>query len=163
MHENLRGKQNCTLTVSARRLPSYAQDVHILVGTDAQWVLDEVLAALSSPENSFTVCSNGRDVPAAIKTRTPDIAILDLQFGTMGGMAVTMNLRLDHSDHRIPHIPVLMLLDRDADVHLAKRSGAEGWLVKPLDALRIQRAIRALVAGDSWHEGTTAGASSTSH
>ena len=40
--------------------------MHILVGTDAQWVLDDVLAALSSPENSFTVCSNGRDVPEAI-------------------------------------------------------------------------------------------------
>lgn len=135
--------------------------MHIFVGTDAQWVLDEILAALSSPENSFTVCSNGRDVPEAIQARTPDIAILDLQFGSMGGMAVTMDLRLDHSDHRIPHIPVLMLLDRDADVHLARRSGAEGWIVKPLDALRIQRAVRALTAGEIWHEGTTAGATST--
>jgi CheY-like chemotaxis protein len=81
----------------------------------------------------------------------------------MGGMAVTMNLRLDHSDHRIPHIPVLMLLDRNADVHLARRSGAEGWIVKPLDALRIQRAVRAIVDGDIWHEGTTAGASPVAH
>jgi DNA-binding response OmpR family regulator len=137
--------------------------VHILIGTDAQWVLDDILGALSSPENSFTVCSNGRDVPEAIETRTPDIAILDLQFGTMGGMAVTMNLRLDHSDHRIPHIPVLMLLDRNADVHLARRSGAEGWIVKPLDALRIQRAVHAIVDGDTWHEGTTAGASPVAH
>jgi CheY-like chemotaxis protein len=81
----------------------------------------------------------------------------------MGGMAVTMNLRLDHSDHRIPHIPVLMLLDRNADVHLARRSGAEGWIVKPLDALRIQRAVHAIVDGDTWHEGTTAGASPVAH
>ena len=130
--------------------------MHILVGTDAQWVLDEVLAALSSPENSFTVCSNGRDVPEAIKARTPDVAILDLQFGTMGGMAVTMNLRLDHSDHRIPHIPVLMLLDRDADVHLAKRSGADGWLIKPLDALRLRRASKAIAGGGCFAEGIPA-------
>jgi DNA-binding response OmpR family regulator len=56
-----------------------------------------------------------------------------------------MNLRLDHSDHRIPYVPVLMLLDREADVHLAKRSGADGWLVKPLDALRLQLAARSIV------------------
>ena len=109
--------------------------MHILLATDAQWVLDDVLAALGAPDTSFTVCRNGRDVPQAIETRTPDLAILDLQVGSMGGMAITMNLRLDHSDHRIPHVPVLMLLDREADVHLAKRSGAEGWIIKPLDAL----------------------------
>ena len=54
----------------------------------------------------------------------------------MGGMAVTMALRLDESAGMLPHVPVLMLLDRRADVHLARRSGADGWLIKPLDPLR---------------------------
>ena len=45
--------------------------------------------------------------------------VLDLQIGSMGGMAVTMALRLDESSGRLPHVPVLMLLDRVADVHLA--------------------------------------------
>ena len=71
-------------------------------------------------------------------------AIFDLQIGSMGGMAVTMALRLDESSGRLPHVPVLMLLDRIADVHLAKRSGADGWLVKPLDPLRLRRAVRAV-------------------
>jgi len=81
------------------------------------------------------------------------VAVLDLQIGSMGAMAVTMDLRLDHSDHRIPNVPVLMLLDRKADVHLARRSGANGWIIKPLDALRIQRAAHAVANGDSWHDG----------
>ena len=139
------------LTVSASNAKILG--VHILLATDAQWVLDEVLAALGSPDTSFTVCRNGRDVPEAIATRTPDLAVLDLQIGSMGAMAVTMNLRLDHSDHRIPHVPVLMLLDRKADVHLARRSGANGWIIKPLDALRLQRAANAVAAGESWHDG----------
>ena len=71
----------------------------------------------------------------------------------MGAMAVTMNLRLDHSDHRIPHVPVLMLLDRKADVHLARRSGANGWIIKPLDALRLQRAANAVASGETWFDG----------
>jgi DNA-binding response OmpR family regulator len=139
------------LTVSASRAKIHP--VHILLATDAQWVLDEVLAALGSPDTSFTVCRNGRDVPEAIATRTPDLAVLDLQIGSMGAMAVTMDLRLDHSDHRIPNVPVLMLLDRKADVHLARRSGANGWIIKPLDALRLQRAAHAVANGDSWHDG----------
>jgi len=127
--------------------------VHILLATDAQWVLDEVLAALGTPDTSFSVVRNGRDVPGVIAHRTPDLAILDLQIGSMGAMAVAMDLRLDHSGGRIPHIPVLMLLDRLADVHLARRSGAEGWLIKPLDALRLSRAALAVSAGQLWHEG----------
>ena len=127
--------------------------MHILLATDAQWVLDEVHAALGTPETSFVVCSDGRDVSKAIKQRTPDLAVLDLQCGSMGAMAITMDLRLDHSDGRAPSVPVLMLLDRVADVHLAKRSGAQGWLIKPLDSLRLRRAANAVAAGEVWHEG----------
>jgi len=71
----------------------------------------------------------------------------------MGAMAVTMDLRLDYSDGRAPEVPVLMLLDRVADVHLARRSGAQGWLIKPLDSLRLRRAANAIAAGEHWHEG----------
>ena len=46
-----------------------------------------------------------------------------------------------------------MLLDRVADVHLAKRCGADGWLVKPLDPLRLRRAARAVAAGSRYTEG----------
>lgn len=122
--------------------------MHILLATDAQWVLDEVVAALGSPETSFTVCSNGRDVTAAVTARTPDLAVLDSQIGSMGGFAVTMDLRLDETGGRLPHIPVLMLLDRDADAQLAKRSGADIWLVKPLNALTLRRTAQSLVAGE---------------
>ena len=71
----------------------------------------------------------------------------------MGGMAITMSLRLDESAGTLPHVPVVMLLDRAADVYLAQRSDAEAWLVKPLDALRLQRAARAAIAGETFHEG----------
>ncbi len=115
--------------------------MHILVATDADFVLDEVTAALAGPDTSFTVCRNGRDVAKVIAARTPDLCVLDLQIGSMGGMAVTMALRLDESAGLLPRVPVLMLLDRVADLHLAKRSAADGWVVKPLDALTLQLAV----------------------
>ena len=115
--------------------------MHVLLATDANWVVDDVVAALSDSETSFTVCRNGRDVTGVVKARTPDIAILDLQIGSMGGMATAMNLRNDESSGALEYVPILMLLDRDADVHLARRSGADGWLVKPIDPLRLRRAV----------------------
>ena len=126
--------------------------MHVLVATDAQHMLDDIIAALGTPETSFTVCRDGRDVTLAVTQRTPDVAVLDLQVGSMGAMAVTMNLRLDESGGRLPHIPVVMLLDRISDVHLARRSGAEGWLVKPIDSLRLRRAVKEVCSGGVWHE-----------
>lgn len=126
--------------------------MHVLIATDAQYVLDDVIAALGTQETSFTVCRDGRDVTDAVRRRTPDIAVLDLQVGSMGAMAITMNLRLDESGGRLPHVPVVMLLDRLADAHLARRSGAEAWLIKPVDSLRLRRAVQEVRAGRTWHE-----------
>lgn len=119
--------------------------MHILVGADADYVLDDITAALGGPDVSFTVCRNGRDVSDVVARRTPDLVVLDLQIGSMGGMAVTMSLRLDESAGTLPHVPVLMLLDRQADVHLAKRCAADGYLVKPLNPLSLKRAARAIL------------------
>ena len=130
--------------------------MHVLIATDAPWVLADVRAALEGPGTTFTVCSNGRDVVPAIRRQTPDVAICDLQIGSMGGMAVTMALRLDESSESLPHVPVVMLLDRTADVHLARRSGAETWLVKPLDPIGLRRAVAEATAGTPSSDGELA-------
>jgi DNA-binding response OmpR family regulator len=132
--------------------------VHILLATDAPWIVDEVTAALGGPDTRFTICREGRAVAAVVRDDTPDLVIADLQIGTMGGIAVTMALRLDESVGMLPHVPVLMLLDRPADGFLARRSGAEGWLVKPLDALRLKRAVLAIGRGERYTEGVPAAA-----
>jgi DNA-binding response OmpR family regulator len=134
--------------------------VHILLATDADWIVDEVTNALGGPDDTFTVCREGRIVSEQIGEQTPDLAIFDLQIGSMGGMAVTMSLRLDESAGNAPPVPVLMLLDRVADVHLARRCNAEGWLIKPIDSLRLTRAAKALLAGGTYTEGVPVDAAS---
>jgi DNA-binding response OmpR family regulator len=127
--------------------------VHILIATDAQWVLNEIQAVFGSSSTTIQVVTNGRLVSPAVAERTPDIAILDMQVGSMGGMAITMDLRLDYSSGALPNVPILMLLDREADVHMARRSGANGWIIKPLDALRLRKAVTAIAAGGCYAEG----------
>lgn len=125
----------------------------IVIATDADWIVDEVTAALGGPDVTFLVVRDGHAVAGVVGEREPDVVITDLQVGTMGGMAIAMSLRLDESAGALPHVPIVMLLDRAADVYLAQRSGAEAWLVKPLDALRLQRAVRAVLDGRTFHEG----------
>jgi CheY-like chemotaxis protein len=134
-------------------VPGNVAPVHVLIATDADWVVDEVVAALGGPDTSFTVCRDGHAVASIVKERTPDLVVLDLQIGTMGAIAVTMALRLDESAGLLPRVDILVLLDRRADVHLARRSGADGWIVKPLDALRLRRAGHAVATGRTYHDG----------
>ena len=131
----------------------------VLIACDADWIIDDVNAALVEPGTTIRVVRAGAQVRNAVRAKAPDLAILDLQIGNMGGMATCLDLRLESGAGRIPHIPVLMLLDRAADVFLAQSSDAEGWLVKPLDAIRLRTAIKAVLAGGTHHEAQTAGVS----
>lgn len=88
----------------------------------------------------------------AVAADPPDLVVVDLQMGNMGGMAVCLELRLEESYDNLPHVPVLMLLDRRPDVFIARRSGAEGWLVKPLDPIRLRRAVTSLLDGGTFYD-----------
>ncbi|HSH23493.1 MAG TPA: response regulator [Acidimicrobiales bacterium] len=128
----------------------------ILVASDAASVIDEVTAAVGGSGTTVRSVSSGLDVVPAIRDQLPDLAVLDLQIGNMGGVATCLNLRLEQDAGRVGQVPVLLLLDRRADVFLARRSGADGWVIKPLDPLRIRRAVDALLAGDTYVDPTAA-------
>jgi DNA-binding response OmpR family regulator len=127
----------------------------VLIVSDAPWVHDEVKASLSDPGVHVRELHEGREVLPALRERLADLVILDLQIGNMGGMATCLDVRLEEGAGRLPHVPVLMLLDREADVFLARRSGAEGWVFKPLDSLGLRRAIQTVLDGGTYPGGTT--------
>lgn len=119
----------------------------VLIATDADAVFDEVDAALADEATRVVRVRSGSAVAEVVADSSPDLVVLDLQIGNMGGIATCIHLRNEAGDGRLPEVPILMLLDRQADVHLARRSGAEGWVVKPLDAFRLRRAATAILTG----------------
>lgn len=125
----------------------------MLLATDADWIHEEVDASLAGDDIEVFRVREGVEVLPTVHALSPDLVVLDLQIGNMGGMAACMDIRLDESVGRLEHVPVLMLLDRDVDAFLANRSEADGWVVKPLDAFRLRRAATALLAGEVHHEG----------
>jgi len=124
----------------------------ILVASDAPSVRHELRASLEDPDTEISEVASGPEVVESVRAGGVDLVVVDLQMGNMGGMAVCLELTLEQSYGQLEHVPVLMLLDRRPDVFLARRSAAEGWLVKPLDPLRLRRAVRALLAGGTYHD-----------
>ena len=125
----------------------------VLLATDSDRIFDEVEAALGGDGLTVYRVHAGVDVLPALAEVDPDLVILDLQIGNMGGMATCMSIRHEEGMGRIPITAVMMLLDRAADTFLAHRADADGWVIKPLDAFRLRRATQTLLDGASFFEG----------
>ena len=127
----------------------------VLLATDADRIHEEVDAAVAGDDIEVVRVNRGVDVLPTVHDLAPDLVVLDLQIGNMGGMAACMDIRLDESVGKLDHVPVLMLLDREADIFLAERCDADGWVVKPLDPMRLRQAATAVLGGGTWAEKPT--------
>lgn len=124
----------------------------VLLATDADWIRDEVEAALADADTSVSRVRRGVDVLPAVQALDPDLVVLDLQIGSMGGLATAYDLRLEEGALRIDPVKILLLLDRADDRFLARTASVDGWLVKPVDGFRLRRAARAVLDGEGWFE-----------
>jgi DNA-binding response OmpR family regulator len=118
----------------------------IVVAADAQWVRDLVKSACTAKGQRVIEVTRGQDVRAVVGKESPDLVVLDMQIGNMGGLAVAIDLRLEGSAGRIPDTSILLLLDREADRFLAKRVDADAELVKPVDPGTLRRTVTELLA-----------------
>jgi len=118
----------------------------ILVAAEAKWVRDQVRSAFVSPGQEVVEVTRGQEVRAQVAELEPDLVVLDLQIGNMGGVAVAIDLRLEESGGRLPHVRILLLLDRRDDAFIARRADVDLTLVKPVDAGVLRRAAAPLLA-----------------
>ena len=85
----------------------------VLLATDADWIHEEVDAAIAGDDIEVFRVRQGVEVLPAVQAGSPDLVVLDLQIGNMGGMASCMDIRLDESvgnrsgRHRWRRIPVV--------------------------------------------------------
>ena len=118
----------------------------IVVAADAKWVRDLVKSACTAKDQRVVEVTRGQQMRDVVGRETPDLVILDMQIGNMGGLAVAIDLRLEGSAGRIPDTSILLLLDREADRFLAKRVDADAELVKPVDPGTLRRTVTELLA-----------------
>ncbi len=121
-----------------------AEKTNVLLATAEDHIFEEISASLSRNHNVLWV-KEGVEVLKTIVKTAPVLTILDLQIGNMGGMATSLDLRLEQRAGRIPPQKILILLDREADEFLGKRSEADCWVVKPIDPLSLSQKINELV------------------
>jgi DNA-binding response OmpR family regulator len=113
----------------------------ILLVADDAWVQNQVRSALSEDTDRVVVSEDPREAVDLASESPFDIAIIDLQVQSMGGMAVTRALRDAIAGGDVAPLRIVLLLDRGADAFLAKRAGVDAHLVKPFTAQGLRRVL----------------------
>lgn len=117
--------------------------VRVLLVADVPWVLNDARASLSGPGYELIDTADPTAAAATAYDLEVDVVVTDLQVGSMGGMAVTRDVRAHAGRTGGPAPAVVMLLDRSADAWLARRAAADAWVAKPFTARQIRTAITA--------------------
>ncbi|OAN52742.1 response regulator [Paramagnetospirillum marisnigri] len=81
--------------------------------------------------------------PESSRKNQPDLVLLDINMPRKNGLQVLSEIR---SDPSLRHLPVVMLSTSSAehDVSVAYRSGAQGYVTKPMDVRDLFAAIHAV-------------------
>lgn len=109
---------------------------------EAPWVLNDVLSATDDTRYEITALDNPHQAIERIAAGEPgSVAVVDMQVGSMGGMAICRAIREERTARSAPFLPVILLLDRQADAFLARRAGAAGWVLKPFNAFRLRSVL----------------------
>ena len=118
--------------------------MNVLLIADSPWVINQTRAALGGSHAIIEVNDPYEAENAAIAAEA-DAVLIDMQVGSMGGMALVRNIKGVAMTGEAPNAPILLLLDRSADEFLAKRSGADAWLMKPFTSQDLAAALASVV------------------
>lgn len=117
----------------------------ILIVDDSAMVRKYVRQSLEAQSYLVIEASNGNEALDQLRKRSPALVISDVNMAPMDGFELVKKIREAHPRSTLP---VLMLTTEADDEHRARGRavGANGWLVKPFDPVRMGAVIRHLLS-----------------
>ncbi len=118
---------------------------HILIVEDETKLASVVADYVHHDGMSCDVIHDGAEVLAAIKARTPDLILLDLQLPHVDGLTLCKQLR------QTSHIPIIMMTARveEIDRLLGLELGADDYVCKPFSPRELVARVKAVLRRSS--------------
>ena len=115
----------------------------VIVIEDERNIIEAISFILSRDGWDVATHSNGHDAVDAVRTRRPDVVILDVMLPGKSGFEILTEIR---GDDELGQIPVLMLTARGQtkDREMAERAGASAYMTKPFSNTEVLDAVRQL-------------------
>ncbi len=118
----------------------------ILLVADDRWVQNDVASAIDDVSTALVTVTDPREAARVAGDQRHDVIVVDMQVGSMGGVALVRELRDAMNSGDVERAPMVMLLDRKDDAFLAKRVGAAAFVGKPFTAQELRTALAAAVS-----------------
>lgn len=121
--------------------------VRVLIADDHPVVRSGLAALLQSIPGMTVVAqaSTGREAVREAALTRPDVVVMDLRMPQLDGVQATREILRQHPDAAVL---VLTMFDEDGLIAEALDAGARGYLLKGAEQEEIERAIRAVAAGE---------------
>jgi len=117
------------------------EHAQILIVDDIRENAQLLLALVKARGYMAKAVYGGKEALAEVEARAPDLILLDLVMPGINGIEVCQRLKQSSDTRHIPVIIITGATDREANVH-ALEAGADDFLVKPFDAVRLEARIR---------------------
>lgn len=111
----------------------------VLVVDDDEDVLVLMKRALSSQGYDPAISPNGENMMDIITQSQPDIILLDIHMRGIDGGTVCQLLKTNKTT---ADIPVIMFSANENVATIAEHCGADGFIKKPFDSAKFNKAIR---------------------
>lgn len=119
-------------------------DVNLLLVDDNDQNLELLEAYLESLQCELRLARDGVEALDAVRTRRPDLILLDVMMPRMSGFQACQQLKADAATRDIP-IVMVTALNEVSDVERAIECGADDFLSKPVNKLELLTRVKSLV------------------
>ena len=126
---------------------------HMLVVDDDPSIRDLISVAFSGPDCVVDVAESGELGLSRMRSRRPDLLLLDVQ---MPGQDGFQTLKAIRADETLRHVPVVMLTAKRSasDVMQARKMAVVDYLAKPINLLelarRVERVLQNVEEAPTW-------------
>jgi len=117
----------------------------VLVADDDADILTLVALRFRRSGLEVILARDGEEALELIKTRTPDVAVLDIAMPKLTGLEVVRRLR---SSEATKDLPVVLLTARAAekDIELGLEAGADEYITKPFSPQDLYACVQSVLS-----------------
>jgi DNA-binding response OmpR family regulator len=116
----------------------------VLVADDDPDILSLVKLRLERSGYDVVSAGDGEQALETARTRTPDLALLDVMMPKLDGYEVTAQLRKEEATR---HLPVILLTARvqESDIARGIEAGADDYVKKPFSTHELRDRVQAVL------------------
>jgi len=120
----------------------------ILLVDDDKGIVEVIKNVLLGQNYEIVTAFDGKEGLEKVQSEDPDLIVLDIRMPSMNGYEFMRTIRSERSNSDKPMIPVIILTAKEKMEEIFKLEGAKGYLVKPVDPVKLTQKIEECLNSD---------------